>query len=204
MFGKVRLWLAGAILTATIGFVSMTTSSFAMGDKDLRPDVVKIADLFKKGDAAAAKKAAGPLGKEFKELGDLMNMFRTRKAAEGLGWGLKTPAGVPDEEDGHDKKIKLLIKANADDAAKHPGNTEEAGFALAALAELILAKTPDKFDDSKIKERTKKNWTDRSEEMRAASLELAAAGKSKNGDAIIKSAKKVYGACNKCHDVFKD
>jgi hypothetical protein len=202
MTAKIRLWFAGMTLVAAMGIVSLTSASFALGDKDSRPAVIKIGESFKKGDAAGAKTAAAKVAKDFEEVADLMHLFRARSAG-GLGWGMKA-SGVPkDKADALEKKLNELEKAKGGpaDFAKNAAATEEAAYALAAMAELTHAKTPAKDAAGG---KTKKAWMEWSEQMRDASLELAKAAAGKDGAAASKAAAKVNAACNSCHSKFKE
>jgi len=164
------------------------------------PAAIKIGDSFKSGDKAGAKKAAGELAKKFEEVADLMHLFRARSVG-GVGWGAK-PSSVPkDKEDGLEKKLNMLAKGAGANFAKDAGAAEEAGYALAGLAELTLAKAPAKDAGGG---KTKKAWIEWSEQMREASLELAKAAASKNGANASKAAAKVNAACNNCHSKFKE
>lgn len=170
MSTKIRLGFTGVTLVAALGLVCTSGASFEQGGADLPKTVKSIADAFKNGDADGAKKQAVAAAKKIEDVPDLMEMFKPKT-------GLNIAA--------------LLKKPNVK-------NAEEVGNLGAAMAELILAKTPAK--DGK-KGRTKKAWADFSEDMRAASLELA---KAKDQKAVTAAATKIDNVCNACHAKFKD
>lgn len=199
MTNKVRMFFAMLLLAATLMFITATAPSRAAGEKDLRPEVVKIADQFKAGKADDAKTTSAKTAKQFEEMADLMHLFRPRSKG-GLGWSRKSITNNP-PEDGLEKKIQNLAKTPPANVAKEAPAAEEAAYDLAAMAELIKNKAPAK-DMSGGK--TKKAWTDWSDQMREASLELAKAAAGKNAAAISKAAAKVNSTCNACHSKFKE
>lgn len=207
MTNKVRMFFAMLLLAATLMFLTATAPSRAAGEKDLRPDVTKIADTIKSGKMDDAKAASAKLIKEHKidfrgandNAGDLMHMFRARNKG-GLGWSRKSITNNP-TEDGLEKKVQLLAKTAPANVAKEAPAAEEAGYDLAAMAELIKNIAPAKNMSGG---KTTKAWQDYSDQMREASLELAKAGAGKNAAAIGKAAAKVNSTCNACHSKFKE
>ena len=199
MTTKVRVWLAILTLAAVLIIVSLTGPTRAAGDKDMRPDVLKIGDMYKAGKAADAEKTAPKIAKAFDETSDLMHLFRARNKG-GMGWGIKSITKNP-ADDGLEKKLQTLANskmlANVDTEA---AAAEQAAYALAAMAQLIRNKTPAKDEGGG---KTKKAWNDFAEQMREASIDFAKAAKDKNANAIIKAAAKVNSTCNGCHAKFK-
>ncbi len=201
MATKVRMWLAILTLAAVLIFVSLSGPTQAAGDKDMRPDVLKIAGMYKSGKAADAETAAIKIAKAFEETSDLMHLFRARNKG-GIGWG-RAPLGPNPAEDGLEKKLQLLAdpKKPLANVAKEAAAAEEAAHDLAAMAQLIRNKTPGKDGPAG---KTKKAWNEWSEQMRDASLELAKAAGAKNAAGIAKAAAKVNSTCNACHAKFKE
>ena len=198
MTKKVRLGIAGVLLVATIGLVSMSGPSYAGGDKDLAETVKKIGATIGKGDATGATKAATTAAKKIEETSDLMHLYRPRSKG-GLGWGSK--AGTNPATDGLEKKIEELKKAVPATFFKDKANNEEAINWMGALVELTLAKTPAK-DMSGGK--TKKAWIDYTEKLRSANTEFAKAVAGAKADDVKKAAAKINTACVDCHSKFKE
>jgi hypothetical protein len=169
----------------------------AADDKALPDEVVKVASALEKQDSSSAKKMAGDIAKG-NELEVIMHLFALR-TKKGLGVGRQPGAVTPD---GIERKIIELAKKQLPDkqlAEESPALTEMS-YTTAAMALIAHAKAPAK-DDGKKKVR---DWLAWSEELREASLQMASAAKDKKAAELHKAATKVDGACNKCHDVFKD
>ena len=170
MSTKIRLWFTGVTLVATFGLVYTSVAFSEQGGGDLPKTVKNIAEAFKNGDGDGAKKQAVAAAKKIDDVADLMEMFKPK-----TGLNLQN----------------LLKKPTVK-------NAQELGNLGAAMAELILAKTPAKDGT---KGRTKKAWADFSEDMRAASLDLA---KANNAKAVTAAATKIDNVCTACHNKFKD
>lgn len=83
------------------------------------------------------------------------------------------------------------------------GKPEEIALAshkLAALTVAISAHAPEKDMDAK---KTRKFWLDTTEEVRAATLEMAAAAKAKKQAEFSAAFRRMDGACAKCHEVYR-
>ena len=198
MATKVRVWLALLTLAAVLIVVALSGPTRAAAGKDLRPDVVKIGDMYKAGKGADAAKESVKVAKMFEETADVMHLFRARNKG-GMGWGHKSITTNP-AEDGLEKKLQALAKTPPANIAKEAPAAEEAAYDLAALADLIKAKAPTKSAGRK----TPKAWNEFSDQMREASLELAKAAAGKNAATISKAAAKVNSSCNACHSIFKE
>jgi hypothetical protein len=167
----------------------------AADDYDPREPVLKLAGGIEKKDKEV-KQQAQAIAKKV-EMESLMHLFQLR-SKKGLGVGSKAGAVMPD---GIEKKVEVLAdkalagKALDDEAA----GLEQMGYAMAAIAEVSLAKPPEK-DMGKKKV---KDWVKWSEDLRDASLALAEAAKKKDAAGLHKAADKANTSCNKCHDVFR-
>jgi hypothetical protein len=171
MTTTVRLWIAGVAFTAALCLVYVASPAYALGDKDLQKTVKDIAAAFKKGNAEEATKMAVKSAKGIAEVADLMEMYRpVNKGGLGLENNLKKPT----------------VK-----------NAEELGNLAAAMAELTLAKTPEKDAGGG---KTKAAWVEYTKQLREGSLELA---KAKDAKAVKTAAEKVNNACAACHSKFK-
>jgi hypothetical protein len=199
MTTQVRLYAAMLLLAAMLLVVSVAGPTRAAGEKDMRPEVAKVADAFKAGKIDDAKAAAAKLSKvkEFEETPDVMHLFRPRKKG-GIGWGAQELANPA--EDSLEKKLQILAKGPVN-AGKEAGPAEEAAYSLAAMAELVKHKPTQK---AMANAANKKAWADWSDQMRDASLELAKAAAKKDGPGIGKAAAKVNSSCNNCHSKFKE
>ena len=194
MTTKVRMMIAGTALAAVFGLLSMSAPSHA-GGKDLKATVMKIADAIKKGDDAGAKKMAKDAAKGIEDISDLMHLFRPRNKG-GLGVGSKT-FGTNPAKDGIEVMLRDFARDVPAGAAKQADALEETGYWIAAMGEITAAKGWAKDTGKK----TKKNWTNWSDEMRALGVEFA---KAKGGAQIKGAATKVNNNCIACHGVFKE
>jgi len=194
MFSQVRTGMVGVIGLA-LGICVMV--GFETANAQDADSIDKIAAAFEKSDAAGAKKMAGDVAKKIM-LDDLMHCFKPRDK-KGLGVGAKAGAVKPD---GIEKKLLEMAKKTLkeDQLTTESEALVHMGYHTAALAEIMVAKTPDK-DDGKKK---KKDWVAWSDELRNASLQFAVAAKDKKGPALKTAAAKMDGACSKCHDVFRE
>jgi hypothetical protein len=149
-----------------------------------------------KGDPKAD---TGPVALHEKaELIDLMNLLRLRDKG-GLGFGLKpTP---PASNDGIESRLMGWAKRAPAGAElnKQADDIARAAYVLATISELTEAHTPKKKEGDK----DPKDWKQWTDDMREGSLELAAAARAKDKDAIKKAANKLNASCNNCHGVFR-
>lgn len=199
MTTKVRMCIAGITLAAVFGLISMSGPSFAQGKKEVDVAVKEIADELKKGDKAKAKKLADQAAKNLDEISDMMHLFRPRNKG-GLGVGpmqLANPA-----KDGIEVMIRDLARDVPGGIAKQAAALEAMGYYIAAMGELANAavvKAPTGGG-----KKTKKAWTEMSEDMRVLGLAFAKASAAKGAQEIKTAASKVNANCNKCHSIFKE
>ncbi len=100
---------------------------------------------------------------------------------------------------------KEMIKYNrlTPAAFNAKGKAEEIALAahkMAALTVAITAHVPEKDQDAK---KTRKVWLESSEEVRQATLEMAAAAKVKKQADVKTAFRKMDAACTRCHDVYR-
>jgi hypothetical protein len=200
MTTKVRIWVASAMLAAMLGLAFVSSPSAAQGKKkEVDVAVKEIADELKKGNKAAAKKMADDAAKNLDEISDMMHLFRPRNKG-GLGVG-STPLTNP-AKDGIEVMIRDLSRDVPGGIAKQAASLQEMGYHIAAMGELAnaaVAKAP--VGGGK---KTKKAWTEMSEDMRSLGLAFAKASAGKGGQEIKTAANKVNANCNKCHSIFKE
>ena len=142
--------------------------------------------------AALAKKTA----QKVEEIGDLMTLFRPRHMG-GLGVGPNPNAKLV--KDGIEGKLRELERLFAKNDGKPSAALEEAGYQIAAIAEVARAKGWPKD----IGKRTKKQWQANAENLRAAGLELAKAAANQPQN-IRTAGALVNAACLNCHNIYKD
>ena len=143
---KLRMWIAGATVTAILGLAYLSSPVYAAGDKDIEKSVKAVADLFKNGKTEDAKKLAAKTAKGIEDLPDLMDMFKpTAKGGLNIENDLKKP------------DLKKAVQL---------------GNVTASMGEIILGKAPTKDGP---KGKTKKAWQESAEQMREAGLEIAKA-----------------------------
>jgi len=196
---RARGWLIGLGLLA-LGVVITLAGRSTGGEEKYKKSVLKIAAAIEKGDSAAAKAEAKALAKslkDFDEIEDVMAVFKLRDK-NGIGVGTKPNAIVPDG-------IELKLLAIGRDAPSQNAVNKEAealekmSYVIAAVAEVAIARPPDK-DEGKKKKKDFIRWA---KEMREAAPGLAAAAKSKSPAEIQKAAAKINSVCTSCHSTFK-
>lgn len=195
---KVQVWLTCAMLAALTGLIYVTGPTYAQGEKE--PDVAakKIIAAIKAGKLADAKKIAVDSAKLIEETSEIMHLYRPRSKG-GLGWGSKQ--GANPATDGLEKKIQEFAKGVPVTIAMQSENNLEAAAQLAAMTELVLAKTPTKDAAGG---KTKKAWVGFTEDMREGITAFEKAAAKKDNIAMAKAASKINSACVNCHSKFKD
>jgi hypothetical protein len=197
MTTKVRVGIAAAVLAAVAGLVYVSGTSQAGEGKELQASIKQIADAIKGGDAAKAKSLAAATAKKIGDYDDLMQMFRPRNKG-GLGFGSK--AGTNPAKDGIEVRLRDLGRDVPAGFAKEADNGVDAGYWIAAVAEIAIAKGWPKESAKK----TKKEWTRWSEDMRDAGIAFAKASGAKGAQEVKTAATKTNNACNGCHSIFKE
>ena len=196
---RARGWLVGLGLLA-LGLVITLAGRSTGGEEKYKKSVLKIAAAIEKGNSAAAQAEAKALAKslkDFDEIEDVMSVFKLREK-NGIGVGTKPNAIIPD---GIELKL-LAIGRDAPGQAtvnKEAEALEKMSYVIAAVAEVAIARPPDK-DDGKKKKKDFIRWA---KQMREAAPGLAAAAKSKSPAEIQKAAAKINSTCATCHSVFK-
>ena len=199
MTAQARGWNStGRIIGITALNLSMgwLAGATAADPKAIGEDVQQIATALEKNNADQAKKLVGELAKKY-EADDVMNLFKLRTKG-GFGVGAQPGAIKPD---GMEKKLTELAKELV--PAKQLGAEADAltrmAYQASAVAQILSAQNPPKDFKG-----NKKQWGDWSGEFSKAALELAAAAKDKNAEAVRKAAGKLdrsadKSSCNKCH-----
>ena len=196
---RARGWLVGLGLLA-LGVVITLAGRSTGGEEKYKKSILKIAAAIEKGNSAAAKAEAKALAKslkDFDEIEDVMSVFKLREK-NGIGVGTKPNAIIPD---GIELKL-LAIGRDAPGQAtvnKEAEALEKMSYVIAAVAEVAIARPPDK-DDGKKKKKDFIRWA---KQMREAAPGLAAAAKSKSPAEIQKAAAKINSVCTSCHMTFK-
>jgi len=196
---RARGWLVGLGLLA-LGLVITLAGRSTGGEEKYKKSVLKIAAAIEKGNSAAAQAEAKALAKslkDFDEIEDVMSVFKLREK-NGIGVGTKPNAIIPD---GIELKL-LAIGRDAPGQAtvnKEAEALEKMSYVIAAVAEVAIARPPDK-DDGKKKKKDFIRWA---KQMREAAPGLAAAAKSKSPAEIQKAAAKINNVCTSCHTTFK-
>jgi hypothetical protein len=200
MTTQLRILVAGSMLTAVFGLVFLSGPSQAAGEKDLKSTVRKIADAIKKGDKDGAKAMAAAAVKDkglVEEIADIMHMFRPRNKG---GMGIGEKAGPNPAKDGIEITLRDLGRDVPANVAKQAEALETTGYWISAIAELSSAKGWDKDSGKK----TKKAWTQYSDEMSKLGVDFAKASAGKGAQQIKSAAAKLNENCNRCHSIFKE
>ena len=159
----------------------------------------KIADAYKKGDAASAQAQVAALAKKAAKLEDVKNAFKLRDKG-GLGVGTTPGKIVPDG-------IELKLLALAEVLWQPLVNGEQAdaleqmAFRIAVVVGAFTALKPQtKVGSPKA---TPQNWAIWAHDMRAGAVDLIMAARKKDAQAIQAAAVKLNASCTTCHDAFK-
>ena len=156
-------------------------------------DVVALAKDAEEGKVDEAKAKA--IKKKFEDLNTVMHIYKPREKG-GLGVGPKAKG------DGIEIKLNNLGKRalSAMQATKEKDDLIMVGKVNVAMAEVTKLYAPTKPKGGK----GAKEWNGFSDEMKKASLELIAAAKKGEPDAIKKAANNLNNSCNSCHSDFRD
>ncbi len=167
-------------------------------DKKMHDALSKIAKALQTGDKATAMKEAEAYAKKVEDLDDLMHSFKPRNK-KGLGVGSKSGVVVPD---GIEQKLNAIARDGITPAqlGKEGEALNEAAWMTGAIAAVTKYKAPER--DKGKKKRSK--WIEWAESTRDGAIELAAAAKSKDVNAVKAAAIKVNNGCNNCHMVFRE
>lgn len=189
---QTRVWLFGLGMMALAFSLYLAGLGQAQEDNEVRDELLKIAAAIQKGDQAAAKSHAKALAQKIETVEDVMNLFRLR-TKKGLGVG-DTPGAI--KPDGIEEKLEKMsedaLSQNAADL--EAAALEKMAYVLAAVAEVALAKPPEK---------KAKLWMGFARDLRAAAPKLAQAAKAKSPPELLKAAAKITLSCNECHTDFK-
>jgi hypothetical protein len=190
--------LAGGVAVLAVGGLLLVGDrTRADDDKALRDDVLKIADAIQKGDKAAAKQQAVAVARKIKELHEVMDFMKPRKKG-GFGVGDKPGVIVPD---GIEDMLRILGRdaPSQTKLEKISKGLERMSYTIAAIQEIALASSPEKFVGAQKPE----VWRGSAENARDAALELAKAAREMSPAAVKKAASLVNTGCNNCHADFR-
>ena len=167
-------------------------------DKDLRVNVMNLAQLLKEGNTAGATKFARMVAPSINEIGDLMQLYRPRDKG-GLGWGRvrRSNPGL----DGIDVQLRNIARNVPVGLAVQTKNNEEAAYWIAAIAEVSIAKP---WGKDSPKGKTRKLWLDTAKQLRDVSLEFAHASELGDASGMKDTAFRIHATCNACHAKFKE
>ncbi len=189
--------LAGAgLLVLSVGFFQAAGQGAPAANWNA--DVQKIADAYKKGDAASAQAQVAALAKKAAKLEDVKNAFKLRDKG-GLGVGTTPGKIVPD---GIELKLLALGRGPlaAADLANQADALEQMAFRIAVVADVTALKPQTKVGSPKA---TPQNWAIWAHDMRAGAVDLIMAARKKDAQAIQAAAVKLNASCTSCHDAFK-
>ncbi|HEV3256526.1 MAG TPA: hypothetical protein VG013_06590, partial [Gemmataceae bacterium] len=190
-----RLLAVGAAgLALALGFLVATSATSAADDeKDVRDDVLKMADMIAKNDVDGAKKHAKTLDEDL-DPEDVMSAFslRTDKGKGGVGLGANPGEINPD---GIEKKLQDLAEKKPltpKALEKQAKALERAGYIAAAVALAVQDRPPVKDKEG---DKDPADWKKWAADMHAAAREFAAAAKGKNPQGLKDAATKLNDSC---------
>jgi hypothetical protein len=177
-----RFLALGIALSLAFGFVTA-----AEEDKDVKADILKLADALQKNDTATVKKLVDQLKKQ-----DLEDIMSTMKPPSKKGFDVV--------KEGVEIKLNSLSK-RASDVNANAAAYEKMGKIVAAIAEVTAVKCP---VDKKQGDKDPKKWAEWTKDLKDGAKSLTSAAKAKDAKGVSTAAKKVTSACNDCHGVFRD
>jgi hypothetical protein len=198
------LGFAAFLLAIGLAGLALVGSTPAADDEipPLKPELkeasLALATAIEKGDAPAAKKQVDVLTKD--ELIEYMRVFKLR-SRNGLGVGapgVHTPDGIEAKIMGLSRRVMP-----ADLAGNKKDDYARMAYISAGIAEATYAKCP---VDKKVGEKDPKDWKMWTDDMKKASLELAAECKKDKPDPknVQTIAQRLNSSCNNCHGIFRD
>ncbi len=191
------LVVSGSALLLAGGLLLSPRGGAAADDKELREEILKLADAEQEKGGNLSQQADA-IGKKA-ELEDIMSVFRLR-TKKGLGVGA-TPGAV--KPDGIEAQVMSLGKrplpASQLSATSH--DLARAAYVVAAVADIIRNKCP---VDKKQGEKDPASWQMWTQDMHQAALDMAAAAQAKQPKQLQMAANKLNSTCNNCHGVFRD
>jgi hypothetical protein len=176
-------------LAVAIGLGIAWFAPAAEEGKDIKAAVLKLAAALEKNDKEAAKKLVDELKKH--DLEDVMHLMKPPG---------KEKDAIDVVKEGIEAKLLTLSK-KAGDVSANAASYEKMASVVAAIAEVAAVKCP---VDSKKGDKDPKAWAEWVNDMKDGAKALGEAAKKKDAKAVTTAAKKINGACNNCHGVFRD
>jgi hypothetical protein len=198
--------------------IAAVTSSAQGGDSEAlaaaRAAGLQLSEEIDKGQMDAARTTAAALaslkatgkgnGKAFTaedtELLDIMNLLRLRSKG-GLGFGVKPPVGSATIDGIESKLLGLGKRVPPAELNKSADDLVRSAYILVAVSEVTDAHTPKKKGANG---KGAREWTEWTEEMRTAALQLAEAAKKKDPAGVKAAVNKLNGTCSNCHGEFRE
>jgi hypothetical protein len=131
----------------------------------------------------------------------LMEHYKTvGKGGDGIHASLQSNIKLKGTQNGIEEKIRTLITKKLPQATLEKESEELALLALrvAAVGELVH-----EFPPKKTAKANPAEWRDYAVAMRDAGIELAAAARKKDAEAVFKASTKLNGSCSQCHATFR-
>jgi hypothetical protein len=166
----------------------------AADEKDVRGAVLRLATAIEKHQTQEAGKQADALAKGIEELADVM-LLMSIPPPRGPGIPIERPFNATGWT-GIEALLGDLAKRSKDQPVlkQRAGELRRVAFITAAIAEVARRKLPDK---------DQQEWKAWAEGMRKGALELAAAVKEQNPEAVQAAARRLENNCNSCHEKFR-
>jgi hypothetical protein len=122
-----------------------------------------------------------------------------KKGGDGIASELQVNIRLKGALNGVEEKIRNLAAKKLTDANMDKASKELAllSYRMAVLGEIVHEYPPTK------KKGTPKEWKELSLDMRNAAIEMAAAAKKKDAEAVFKAAGRLNSSCNQCHSSFR-
>jgi hypothetical protein len=137
----------------------------------------------------------------FEDQDAVMTVFkRLALGGNGLPKSLQSTPRLQTTLNGIEEKVKALARTKVKDIKKEGADLAAMAEQIAAIGLLTHDVPPIKEDEGKKKV---SDWNEWSGDMTKIALDLAAAAKQGNANAVQMVSKKLNANCTKCHDIFK-
>jgi hypothetical protein len=181
-----------ALMVFVLG-TSIASARFFQANNKANDDIVDLAKEIEKGaDEKAVAKKVAEIKKNHEELGTIMTAYKP-KAKGGIGYGEK---GVSIE-------IKLGDMEKNRGIAPATLKKEEAELVKMAYVNIAIAEIAKAYPQKK-GGKGEKEWNKHNDDQKKAAMELIAAIKGGEQNAVKNAAKKLNAACYDCHGNFRD
>jgi hypothetical protein len=133
-------------------------------------------------------------------LREIMDILQVqKKGGDGIASELQVNIRLKGALNGVEEKVRNLAQKKLSEPVLDKASKE---LSLLSYKLAVLGEITHEYPAPK-KKGTPKEWSELSIEMRDAAIELAAASKKKDAEAVHKSANRLNSSCSQCHSLFR-